>query len=82
MKEEIRRVLEGLTKKELEELFEAVAEALEEKELEEAQGEERRVHYEVKFIRGKNGKEFGPYLYIRWRENGKHKSRYLGRVTI
>ncbi|MGK7908460.1 MAG: hypothetical protein AB4040_14725 [Synechococcus sp.] len=27
----------------------------------------------------RNGKRFGPYLYLRWQENGKKKSKYLGK---
>lgn len=35
---------------------------------------------ELKWIT-RNGKRYGPYRYERWWENGKHKSRYLGRAS-
>lgn len=34
---------------------------------------------EEKFIE-RQGKRYGPYLYKRWRENGRLKSRYLGKA--
>lgn len=81
---ELREMLRKLTKEELEELMGAVAEVLEEKEMEEAQkgAREQKVHYEVKMIpRGK--KLCGPYLYARWYdEEGRHRSKYLGKVSM
>lgn len=36
---------------------------------------------EEKMIRdSKTGKIYGPYLYERWREGGKCRSKYLGKV--
>jgi len=35
---------------------------------------------ELKYIRGPNGRMYGPYPYLRWRgEDGRKHSRYLGR---
>jgi len=42
----------------------------------EAQGG-RRGYIELKMVRG-----HGPYAYRRWREAGKLKSRYLGKVAV
>jgi len=35
---------------------------------------------EYKMIPGPNGKQYGPYAYLRWREGGVHRSKYLGRA--
>ena len=75
MKEEIRKVLEGMTREELIEVWEYVAELIDEKE--EATPEKQRGHIELKMI----GK-WGPYAYLRWWEDGKHKAKYLGKVVV
>lgn len=36
-------------------------------------------HIEVKFIPKGKGKECGPYYYLRYREGGRLKSKYLGK---
>jgi len=75
MKEEIRKVLEGMTREELIEVWEYVAELIDEKE--EETPEKQRGHIELKMI----GK-WGPYAYLRWWEDGKHKAKYLGKVVV
>ena len=37
---------------------------------------------EHKIIPGKHGKKYGPYRYLRWRENGRTRSKYLGKVQV
>lgn len=83
MKAELREILGTLSREELEELVEVAMELLDEKEAQEAKegGRTQRVHYELKWIpRGK--KLHGPYIYARWWEDGKHKSKYLGKAQI
>ncbi|MBC7218138.1 MAG: hypothetical protein H5U36_08395 [Candidatus Caldatribacterium sp.] len=75
MRKDLAEILEGMTKEELLEAFEYVASLIEEKEMEEP--ETRRAHVEVKMI----GK-YGPYAYLRWWENGKHRSKYLGKLRV
>lgn len=38
-------------------------------------------HIEVKYITKNNGKTYGPYRYLRYWQNGVHKSVYLGKGT-
>ena len=75
MKEEIRRILEGLTREELIEVWEYIAELIDEKE--EETPEKQRGHIELKMIG-----RWGPYAYLRWWEDGKHKAKYLGKVVV
>jgi len=75
MKEEIRRILEGLTREELIEVWEYIAELIDEKE--EEIPEKQRGHIELKMIG-----RWGPYAYLRWWEDGKHKAKYLGKVVV
>ncbi|WP_427365894.1 hypothetical protein [Candidatus Caldatribacterium saccharofermentans] len=75
MKEEIRKVLEGLTREELIEVWEYIAELIDEKE--EEIPEKQRGHIELKMIG-----RWGPYAYLRWWEDGKHKAKYLGKVVV
>ncbi len=35
-------------------------------------------YIELKWI-SRKGKRYGPYRYLRWQENGKKKSKYLGK---
>ena len=35
-------------------------------------------YVELKWI-SRKGKRYGPYRYLRWQENGKKKSKYLGK---
>ncbi|KKD38788.1 MAG: hypothetical protein WAN66_14170 [Limnoraphis robusta] len=35
--------------------------------------------YERRYVQKSNGNKCGPYLYKVWRENGKRRSKYLGR---
>ncbi|BER92752.1 hypothetical protein [Atrimonas thermophila] len=74
MREEVRKLLDGMSKEELTEVFEYVACLLEEKEQKE-EGKQKG-HVEIKMI----GK-WGPYAYLRWWEDGKHKAKYLGKVS-
>ena len=40
------------------------------------------VWLEVKYIPDRaSDREYGPYLYARWREGGRQRSRYLGKHT-
>ena len=75
MKEEIRRILEGLTREELIEVWEYIAELIDEKE--EETPEKQRGHIELKMIG-----RWGPYAYLRWWEDGKHRAKYLGKVVV
>jgi len=75
MKEEIRRILEGLTREELIEVWEYIAELIDEKE--EEIPEKQRGHIELKMIG-----RWGPYAYLRWWEDGKHRAKYLGKVVV
>ena len=75
MKEEIHKVLEGLTREELIEVWEYIAELIDEKE--EEIPEKQRGHIELKMIG-----RWGPYAYLRWWEDGKHKAKYLGKVVV
>jgi len=75
MKEEIRKVLEGLTREELIEVWKYIAELIDEKE--EEIPERQRGHIELKMIG-----RWGPYAYLRWWEDGKHKAKYLGKVVV
>ncbi|WP_427365684.1 hypothetical protein [Candidatus Caldatribacterium saccharofermentans] len=80
MREEVRRILNGMTREELIEVWEYVAELIDEKE--EETPENQRGHVELKWIPGKGGKLYGPYAYLRWWEDGKHKAKYLGKVVV
>lgn len=76
MREDLRTILEGMTKEELIEVWEYVAALIEEHEAEE--DAKRRGHVEIKMI----GK-WGPYAYLRWYdEEGRHRSKYLGKVSL
>lgn len=45
------------------------------------QAKPARGHWrEKKWIPGRNGKLYGPYWYERWRENGRCRSKYLGKA--
>jgi hypothetical protein len=79
MREEVRRTLEGLTREELIEVWEYVAELIDKKE--EEIPKKQRGHVELKWIPGKNGKLFGPYAYLRFWEKGRLRSKYLGKVA-
>jgi len=37
-------------------------------------------YIEYKMIPGPNGKQYGPYAYLRWREGRVHRSKYLGKA--
>ncbi len=41
----------------------------------------QRGHVETKYHKHKD-KVYGPYLYLRWWEDGKHKSKYLGKAQV
>ena len=75
MREEVRRILNGMTREELIEVWEYVAELIDEKE--EETPERQRGHIELKMIG-----RWGPYAYLRWWEDGKHKAKYLGKVVV
>jgi len=36
---------------------------------------------QVRYIRGRNGKLYGPYMYYRWYEGGKARTKYVGRAA-
>jgi len=45
------------------------------------QAQPTRGHWrEKKWIPGKNGRIYGPYLYERWRDGKICRSKYLGKV--
>lgn len=74
MREDVRTILEGMTKEELLEVWEYVSELIEEKEAQEP--EKHKGHVEIKMI----GK-WGPYAYLRWWDGKRHRSKYLGKVS-
>lgn len=72
--ETVKALLRQMSKEELLEIWEYIAELIEEKEAQEP--EKQRGHVEIKMI----GK-WGPYAYLRWWEDGKHRAKYLGKVS-
>ena len=67
--------LRGLVDDRLAELEEEGQEASSDNGTEEGSGSGGRGYIELKMIRG-----YGPYAYQRWREKGRLRSKYLGKV--
>jgi hypothetical protein len=36
---------------------------------------------EWRWIRKTSGREYGPYVYYRWRDAGRKRTKYVGKVT-
>ena len=75
-KRQVYEAVERMTREELIRLWEYIAALIDEKEQGEAP-EKQRGHIELKMI----GK-WGPYAYLRYWQDGKLHSKYLGKVMV